>query len=108
MQIIPLQAVPAQSVNVTLAGQACLLTVRQFDTGLYMDVASNGSTVLSGVYCLNAVRIIRDLYFGFIGDFAFFDTEPDPVTGPAAPDYTGLGSRFLLIYLTPEDLGGHG
>lgn len=108
MLLIPLQAIPAQSVNVSLAGQACLLTIRQFDTGLYMTVASNGSTVLNGVFCLNAVKIIRNLYFGFIGDFAFFDTEPDPVTGPAAPDYTGLAERFLLAYLTPDDLGGFG
>lgn len=112
MQAIPLQAIAAQSVNVTLGGQACVITVRQFNSGLYMSVAWSSPTVasgqLNGVYCLNATRIIRDLYFGFIGDFAFFDTAPNPITGPAAPDYTGLNGRFVLMYLTPTDLGGAG
>lgn len=108
MLIVPLQAIPAQSVNVTLAGQACLLTVRQTSTGLYMTVAANGAAVINGVLCLNATRIVRDLYFGFIGDFAFFDTQPDPLNSSSAPVYTGLGGRFILAYLTATDLDGLG
>jgi hypothetical protein len=110
--VVPLQAVAAQSVNVFLGGQACVLTVRQFDTGLYFTLQWSSPTVssgqLNGVLCLNAVRIVRDLYFGFVGDFAFFDTQPDPIVGAADPDYTGLADRFVLMYLTPTDLDGAG
>jgi hypothetical protein len=36
---------------------------------------------------------------GFIGDLIFIDTQ-----GTSDPNYTGLGSRFLLAYLSPTDL----
>lgn len=118
MLIVPVQAIPAQSLNVTLNGQACLLTLRQndsvpnFDSALYLSVAWSSATVpsgqLNGILCLNAVRIFRNLYWGFLGDFAFFDTAPDPVYGPQAPYYTGLGSRFILAYLETTDLDGLG
>ena len=100
MLVVPTQAVPNQTLTVILAGQQVQVTLLQKSTGLYMDLQSNGEEVVGLVVCQNLNRIVRDLYFGFIGDFVFLDN-----TGAGAdPDFTGLGSRFSLIYLEAADL----
>jgi hypothetical protein len=102
MNIVPLQPVPAQTLTVILNLQQVMITLRQMSTGLFMDLQNEGVEVVGLVSCQNLTRIVRDLYFGFEGDFVFYDT-----TGNGAdPVYTGLGSRFVLVYLDPSDLSG--
>lgn len=101
-EIIPLQATPNQTLTVPLAGQSCGLNVIQRTSGLYIDVFLNGQPIILSVICQNKNRIVRDSYLGFPGDLAFFDTV-DTVIGND-PDYTGLGSRFQLVYIEPADL----
>lgn len=98
-EIIPLQSTPNQTLAVPLAGQSCDLNIYQKAPGLFIDVFLNGETVILGVICQNANRIIRDLYLGFAGDFAFFDTQ-----GSDDPVYTGLGGRFQLVYIEASEL----
>lgn len=100
--IVPLQAVPNQAVSIALANQACQIEVSQNEYGMFMNLYVNNSLVLGGVICQNMNRIVRDAYFGFIGDFVFLDNQ-----GNDDPEYTGLGSlgaRFNLIYLEVADL----
>ena len=100
MQIVPLTATPAQTVAVSLAGQACQLNVYQKRTGLYFDIFLAGDLVLAGVLCLQANLLVRSLYLGFLGDLAFFDVsgaDEDPV-------YSGLGSQWVLVYLSPSEV----
>jgi len=99
MQIIPLAAVASQTLKVVLAQQNCVLNVYQQSTGMYLDVILEGETILTGVLCRDRVRCVRQAYLGFIGDLAFMDTE-----GTDDPVYSGLGSRWVLMYLLPEDL----
>lgn len=100
MQTIPVQPVPNQGFQCTLGGQQVGLSIYQTDYGLFMDVFSNGSPVVAGTICEDVNRIVRDTYLGFAGDFVWYDT-----TGAGAdPIYTGLGARFLLIYLEVADL----
>jgi hypothetical protein len=96
---VPTRPVANQQLQVQLAGQACTIVVRQNLYGLFMDLTVNDSLVIAGVICQNLNRIVRDLYFGFIGDFVFVDTQ-----GSSDPVYTGLGTRWLLIYLEAADL----
>ncbi|HWE98818.1 MAG TPA: hypothetical protein VG248_03390 [Caulobacteraceae bacterium] len=98
MQIVPLQPVPSQTLAISLDAQACSIAVRQTATGMYLSLAVAGSTVLDGVLCLNATRIVRDAYLGFTGDLAFFDTE-----GSSDPQYVGLGLRWILVFLAPGE-----
>lgn len=93
---VPLAALPSQTVNVTLGPQACTIDVYQTDFGLFISLYVQDALVIGGVVCRNTVKIVRDLYLGFVGDLAFFDTQ-----GTADPDYTGLGDRFVLTYLPP-------
>lgn len=110
-QIIPISPVPYQILTVLLAPPGASsqqrTTLNIYDKGdpygMFMDVYLNNTLVIGGVQCLNANRIIRSTYLGYDGDFAFFDTQPtlaggDPIFSD--PAYTGLGTRFVLAYLT--------
>ena len=99
MQIIPVDAIPNQTINVQLAGQNCTLNIYQKSTGLYMDVLVNGILIIGGVICQNLNRIVRSLYLGFIGDFCFIDTQ-----GKTDPVFSGLGVQYVLAYLEVTDL----
>ena len=94
MQIIPLQPIPAQTLNIVLGGQNCAIAVYHKTTGLFIDLVSNGVTILTGQVCRDRDYIVRLGYLGFQGDLAFMDTQ-----GTSDPDYTGLGSRYVLMYL---------
>lgn len=99
MQVVPISATPSQTVSVSLGGQACSLKISQKSTGVFMDVYVNEVLIIGGVICENKNRIVHSLYLGFIGDLAFFDTQ-----GTDDPDYTGMGTRWILIYLAPGDI----
>lgn len=107
MQIIPLQAVPNQTVSVNLSGQVCQIDVYQAGAYLYLDLYVNNTLIIGGVICQNLNRIVRDLYLGFSGDLAFVDNM-----GTSDPVYTGLGAdasaHFNLLYITAAELGGLG
>ena len=103
MLTIPLIAKPSQSVSIALGGQSCRLSIYQKSTGLFCDLYINDVLIIGGVICLNKNRIVRSVYLGFIGDLSFFDLQ-----GSSDPDYTGLGSRFVLLYLEAADLKAAG
>lgn len=96
---IPTQPVPAQALAVLLGGQEALITIRQLSTGLYMNLVSNDVEIIGLVICENGNRIVRNRYLGFSGDLMIYDT-----TGNGGdPNYLELGTRFQLVYLTPEE-----
>src|SRR5882762_632794 len=99
MLIIPLKAVPNQTLAVLLNNQACQLNIYQKAFGLFMDVLVSNRLIIGGVICQNYNRIVRSVYLGFQGDFLFADQQ-----GDSDPDYTGLGTRFVLEYIEPSDL----
>jgi hypothetical protein len=99
MQVIPLNPVPSQCVTCLLNGQYTQLNVYQKFFGLFMDIYVNNALIIGGVLCENLNAIVRSLYLGFEGDFTWLDNQ-----GATDPAYTGLGSRYSLIYLEPSDL----
>lgn len=103
-QGIPLNPVPNQTLQIVLAGQNCQITVYTAPNGLlFIDIEQNDAPVRVGVIAENLNKIIKYLYFGFSGDFVFVDTQPDPINGASDPLYAGLGTRFLLLYLTAAE-----
>lgn len=94
-QIIPLVATPAQTLTVTLGGQACRIILTTRLTGLFMDLYVKDAPVVQGVICLNWTKIVREVYRGFVGDLVFRDTQ-----GTEDPTYDGLGGRFELLYVS--------
>ena len=101
--IVPLAAVPSQSVTATLNGQAAQINVYQKTTGLYLDllVLTNPTPlIVSGVLGRNLTLMVMDAYLGFVGDLTWVDnsgTNQDPI-------YTGLGGQFSLEYLFPSEI----
>jgi hypothetical protein len=99
MLAIPIQATPAQSLNSVLGGQNCQINIYQKSTGLFLDLLVSNSPIILSTICLDRVKLVRETYLGFIGDLVFTDTQ-----GTSDPVYTGLGSRFVLLYLEASDL----
>ena len=97
--IIPITANPSQTLTTQLSGQTSQINIYQKRTGLFVDLYVNNSLIIGGVIAQNLNRIVRYAYLGFQGDLAFNDTQ-----GNDDPIYTGLGSRWQLLYLTPADL----
>lgn len=108
MQIIPLQALPNQTVLVQLGNQSCTITVQQQAYGMFLTLFLGNNTVptIASALCENLNRLVRDAYLGFVGDLLFNDTQ-----GSSNPVYTGLGgstARYQLCYVTPTDLAAFG
>lgn len=104
-QLVPLSAVPAQTLSVVLGGQNCQLSVYQKSTGLYLDLSVGGMPILNTMICRNAGRLLLSrTYLGFVGDLLFVDTLASPLAAGADPSYAGLGAQFQLIYLTGADV----
>jgi len=99
MQVIPISALPAQSFSVTLDTQACTINIAQKTTGMFIDLLLNNVLIIGGVLCLDRTYIVRDLYLGFSGDLFFADTQRT-----SDPYYTDLGTRYLLVYVTPGEV----
>ncbi len=93
MQIIPLSATPAQTLDIILGDQSCKVNVYEKSTGLFLDLIVSESPVVVGVICRDLVRLVRYAYLGFSGDLAFFDTQ-----GANDPTSDGLGARYQLAY----------
>lgn len=114
--IVPLSPVPSQTLRISLGSPAQPFTLNVYAKDiqiptlapgqiatdpptyeaaslLFMDVYLNDALVVGGVLCENQNLIIKNTYLGVVGDFAFADTQ-----GSDDPQYTGLGSRWLLIY----------
>lgn len=99
MQIIPLQALPNQTVTVNLADQVCQIDVYTTFYGIFVDLYVNGALLIGGVIGLNLNKIVRSAYLGFIGDLTFIDQQ-----GTSDPVYTGLGARYVLAYLEASEI----
>ena len=93
---IPLRPAPAQTVQVSLAGQPVTLYLRQLGGRQYLSASWAGEVLCDTVLMVNRSAIIRAAYTGFVGDIAVYDTQGDD-----APDYTGWGSRWQLLF-NPE------
>jgi hypothetical protein len=94
---IPLLPIASQDLYVSLDQQSCEISVYQKSTGVYLDLSVDGVAAATGILCRDRVRIIR--YGGLSGDLMFVDTQ-----GFDDPDYTSLGSRWLLLYLQPSEV----
>ncbi len=103
MQIIPTQALANQTLQVQLGNQACTVTIFQFAYGLFLTLLVGTQNIVVSQPCQNGNRLVRDAYLGFAGDLAVVDTQ-----GAADPVYTGLGTRWQLLYFAPADLAALG
>lgn len=101
MKIISLNAIDAQEFSSNLGGIAYnFRLLDKGEAGVFLDIYEGVDPVLTGILCLDRVRLVRSAYLNFPGDLMFVDQE-----GFTHPVYTGFGSRYLLYYLTEDDDG---
>ena len=98
MQQIPIQPIPSQSVSVVLNGQNCQINIYQKGQLVFIDLNSNGVDIVTGVLAHNVNPLVCIKYTGFLGNLTFVDTQ-----GNDDPQYTGLGTRYVLIYLSAAE-----
>lgn len=98
MQQIPIQPIPAQTVKAVLNGQNCQITIYQKAQGLFVDVNLSGVDISLATIARDTVPLVSRDYAGLSGNLLFVDTQ-----GANDPDYTGLGSRYSLVYLTAAE-----
>jgi hypothetical protein len=99
MLIIPTDPVQSRTFTIQLADQSCYIKLYQKTTGMYFDLSVAGVPKVQGKIVRNRVKLVRQPYLGFVGDLAFMDT-----VGNGDPNYRGLGSRWLFMYLEASDL----
>ena len=98
MQQIQIQPVPNQTVKTVVGGQNVQIALYQNGQGMFCDVNVNGIDVSVGTLALNFVPLAPANYNGMTGNLVLIDTQ-----GTSDPDYTGLGTRWALVYLTAAD-----
>jgi hypothetical protein len=98
--LIPIQPVPSQQLFCVLGGQNCSINIYYKTPGVFVDLNSNGVDICIACIALNAVPLDScNAYDGFLGNLFFIDTQ-----GSEDPQYTGFGTRWVLIYLTAAEL----
>ena len=90
---IPLQPIPSQFVKVVLGGQNFQILLQQKEQGLFVDVNVNGVDIVTSVIARDNDDILCRKYVGVAGSLRFLDLQ-----GSTDPFYTGLNSRYVLIY----------
>lgn len=98
--------ITADSTEVTADSAGGLTTVGQTLPAIYFDLLQDGAPIVTGRIARNLVPLLLgSAYQGFQGDFVFVDTQAVPgLQGGTDPVYTGLGTRYQLVYLSPTDL----
>ena len=102
MNIIPLNAIPAQHLQIVLDDQDCDISVytRGEQEILYLDLVVDGVVVQNGAILQNAVSAIQIPNRTFSGTLAIVDLQGDD-----HPKWSGLGDRWLLIYWSDGEEG---
>lgn len=98
MQIIPLQPFPSQTIQTVLDGDQFQIAVYQKMTGVFVDISVNGVLTNAAVLAVNGVPLMIAYWKTPPGNLLFVDTQ-----GQDDPEYTGLGARFQLAYLTADE-----
>jgi hypothetical protein len=97
---VPLQPVAFQTLSVVLAGQNSQIRVYQKAGVVYFDLALDGQPIVTTKACRNRIRLLlASSYEPYTGDFVFVDTQ-----GDTQPEYAGLGTRYILLYLTADEI----
>ena len=67
-------------------------------TALFVDLAVNEVAVASGIIARDGTLLLRYPRLGFVGDLLFVDMQ-----GAADPQWTGLGERWRLVWLSADE-----
>jgi hypothetical protein len=95
MQEIQIQPVASQIVKAVLAGQNCQIKIYQTGYGLFLDLNADDVDIMTAVLVHDTCPLVTRQYSGFLGNLMLVD-----IYGTEDPEYSELGSRYRLVYLT--------
>lgn len=90
---IPIKPIPAQVLSVVLSQQRCTITLQLRGDHLYFSLEVGGVQIVRNRIIRDRATLSGDEYLGLTGQIYMADTQ-----GKSDPEYTGLGSRWVLIY----------
>ncbi len=100
MRIVPLSPVPLQTLDVILDGQAAQIGLRQNGPDMYFDLRLNNEPIVTARICrVDQLLLVDAEYRGFRGQFVFVDLQ-----GTSDPSYLGLGTRWVLVFISVAEL----
>nr|DAH29442.1 MAG TPA: hypothetical protein [Bacteriophage sp.] len=102
MTEVPLIATPNQELAIELEEQDCTIQVRQLGNYTYLTLWVDSTLIVENAICMPGVAILQGYVHGFRGNFVLVDSS-DP-NNQQLSNYTELGSRFILLYLTDEEI----
>lgn len=102
MTEVPLIATPNQELAIELEEQDCTIQVRQLGNYTYLTLWVDSTLIVENAICMSGVAILQGYVHGFRGNFVLVDSS-DP-NNQQLSNYTELGSRFILLYLTDEEI----
>lgn len=100
---LPLEATVNQEFLVTLGEQDCTITLCHRGAGMYLDLRAGGVTVCQGAICQPGVGIVQQATAAFEGQLYILDERSRPME-QQQPQWQGLGTRWKLYWLTPEEV----
>lgn len=95
---IPLQAIPAQELQIILGGQNCTIRLYWRFWKLFADLLVGAETVFAGAMCQNCQWINQSPSLPFSGGLIFVDA-----LGDASPRWDGLGERWSLLWFDADE-----
>lgn len=99
---VPLTSIPNQEVSIELNEQDCTIQIRQLGKYTYLTLWHGSTLITENAICMPGVAILQGYIQNFEGNFVLVDSS-DP-NNQQLSDYRELGSRFLLLYVTPEEI----
>lgn len=99
MLLIPLKPAPNQNLSITLGGQNCFIELATKLDKLYFSLYVNNQPIITNVLCHDRNLLIDGAYHGFSGNLFFED-----LNGTTDPEYTGLMTRYALMYAEASEL----
>ena len=100
---LPLEAMVHQEFLITLGEQDCPIALCQRGAALYLDLNAGGVTVCRGAICQPGAGIVQQATAAFEGQLFLVDTRSRPME-QQPPQWQGLGTRWKLCWLTPEEV----
>ncbi len=100
---LPLEATVNQEFLATLGGQNCTIALCQRGAGMYLDLRAGGVTICQGAICQPGMGIVQRATAAFQGQLYMLDERSRPTEQQPA-QWQGLGSRWKLYWLTPDEV----
>ena len=91
--VIPIVSTGAQTFNVSLNNQNCVINLYSLNGNMYFDLTVNNVSLINSRICLDRTPLKFEEYFGFSGQLFFVDQQ-----GTSNPTFDGLGTRYILYY----------